>query len=112
MGGFPQPVSHAVMFSRVLPLLMPGLIRGTAAQAASSVIFSGARGATTSAEAGVSGDRGAGGVRQPTVWTAQRSAAARSGPDDLRAMLVSDSGFIPASRGTCPKPFGLAASPG
>ena len=42
MGGFPQPVSHEVVFSSVLPMLMPGLIAATAPQASSSVIFSGA----------------------------------------------------------------------
>ena len=44
MGGLPQPVSQVVVFSSVLPMLMPGVISGTAVQASSSVIFSRAGG--------------------------------------------------------------------
>ena len=41
MRGLPQPVSQAAVFSRVLPMLMPGVMRGTAAWAERSVGFSG-----------------------------------------------------------------------
>ena len=40
MGGFPQPVSHDVVLSRVFPMLMPGLIWPAAVQASSSPIVS------------------------------------------------------------------------
>jgi hypothetical protein len=38
MTGLPQPVSHPAVLSKVLPMLIPGVIRPTAAHASSGFI--------------------------------------------------------------------------
>ena len=63
MGGFPQPVSQVVVLSSVLPMLVPGVISGTAAQASTSVIFSSA-GGVAPCEATASDGLSGGGLRQ------------------------------------------------
>src|SRR5579864_2280487 len=69
MGGFPQPVSHDVVFSSVLPMLMPGLMAADAVHASRSAIGSGA-GEPGVLEVHALGecDRD-GGVRQPAAAT-------------------------------------------
>src|SRR6478752_5735446 len=74
MSGFPQPVSQMVVLSSVLPMLIPGVMSGTAAQASSSVIGSSAGGLAAppvgeTASAGFNG----GGRRQESAGRAQKN---------------------------------------
>src|SRR5215471_12320991 len=73
IGGFPQPVSQLVVLSSVLPMLIPGLITAAAAQASCSFIFSGPRGGAAALGAPGAADRRAGGVRQASGCTAERT---------------------------------------
>src|SRR5664279_73481 len=82
MRGLPQPVSQAVVFSRVLPMLMAGLIRPAAVHASRSVIFSTAGGVVGKTVATVSDGLG-GGLRQARDGRRQRSAMVRSESGDL-----------------------------
>ena len=75
MSGFPHPVSQMVVLSSVLPMLIPGVMSGTAAQASSSVIGSSAGGFALPPVAGTaSAELSGGGRRQAT-----ESAAGREG---------------------------------
>src|SRR5664279_951005 len=82
MRGLPQPVSQAVVFSRVLPMLMAGLIRPASVHASRSVIFSTASGVVRETVAIVVDGLG-GGLRQARDGSRQRIAMVRSASGDL-----------------------------
>src|SRR5665213_419107 len=87
MGGFPQPVSQVVVLSSVLPMLVPGVMSGTAAQASRSVIFSTAGGAALVPPLAPDEFKG-GGRRQASGTAANRRTASRG-----RTRLALSLGF-------------------
>src|SRR4051794_22819975 len=97
MGGLPQPVSQVVVLSSVLPMLVPGVISGTAAQASRAFIFSSAGGvaspAATAFDDALDGafDRlTGGGRRHPSAATAQTSPVRSDCGCALRMLVVID----------------------
>src|SRR3954470_23731952 len=97
-GGFPQPVSQLVVLSSVLPMLVPGVISGTAAQASTSVIFSSGGGVAPGDELETAFDvLSGGGRRHPSAATAPRSPVRSNALRAVRMLISFECSFILAS---------------
>ncbi len=102
MSGFPQPVSQMVVLSIVLPMLMPGVMSGTAAQASSSVIFSSGGGEADLGRAGTASAALSGGGRRQASESAVGTRSGRQEGAEGFRMRISFAGRYLISFGVEP----------